>query len=180
MHPWEVLETDLLFDRRYLRVESQKVRLSSGVIIEDFHMIQAPPWVGVLAVTDDQQLVLVEQYRHAHGRASLELPAGIIDGSEEITAAAARELAEETGYTAREFLPLWQARPEPSRHTQWAYFCIARGARLVGSQALDETEDIRVMTRPISELDDIVAEMVHAAHVAALLLAERRGLLHSR
>jgi 8-oxo-dGTP pyrophosphatase MutT (NUDIX family) len=180
MKPWEVLETELLFDRRYLRVESQKVRLSSGVIIEDFHMITAPPWVGVLAVTDQQELVLVEQYRHAHGGPSLELPAGIIDAGEEITAAARRELSEETGYQAREFVPLWQARPEPSRHTQWAHFCIARGARLAGKQALEETEDIRVVTRPLAELDDIVSEMVHAAHVAALLLAERRGLLQPR
>lgn len=179
MNPWEVLETELLFDRRYLRVESQRVRLSSGVIIEDFHMIQAPPWVGVLAVTEEQELVLVQQYRHAHGGTSLELPAGIIDVGEEITAAAERELAEETGYAAPEFLPLWQARPEPSRHSQWAHFCIARGARLVGKQALEETEEIRVITRPLRELDAIVSEMVHAAHVAALLLAERRGLLRS-
>jgi len=119
--------------------------------------------------------VLVSQYRHGHKGTSLELPAGIIDPGEEELSGAARELREETGYVSDEIAPLWKIRPEPARHDQWAYFAIAKNARRAQAQDLDSTEDIRVVTRPLAELDSVLEEMVHGVHVAALLLAARRG-----
>lgn len=175
--PWDVLQSTVLLERTYLKVRMEEVRVGRGTIIPDYHVIESPSWAGIVCVSTDKQLVLVEQYRHAHGGPSLELPAGIIEPGEEDLRGAARELEEETGYVADEIAPLWKVRPEPARHDQWAYFAIARGARPAGGQHLDATEDIRVVTRPISELDAIVEEMVHGVHVAALLLAARRGLL---
>jgi 8-oxo-dGTP pyrophosphatase MutT (NUDIX family) len=177
MKPWEVLTADVILDRPYLRVETQKVRLGSGAVMDDFQLITAPAWVGVIALTPRQDLVLVEQYRHAHEGTSLELPAGIIEPGEEVSIAARRELREETGFEAPSVASLWQIRPEPARHRQWAHFCVARDVVQRADQSLDATEDIRVVLRPLSKLDSIVSEMVHAAHVAALLLAARRGLL---
>jgi 8-oxo-dGTP pyrophosphatase MutT (NUDIX family) len=140
-------------------------------------LLKAPPWVGVVCLTRDQELVLVRQYRHGHGGTSLELPAGVIDREEDIVVAARRELEEETGFEAEDMAPLWRVRPEPARHDQWAHFCLARGASRKRAQRLDDTEHIEVVTRPLGDLDDIISEMVHGPHVAALLLAERRGLL---
>lgn len=175
--PWQVLDSELILDRKWLRVRQQRVRTASGVVIDEFHLIETTPWAAVICVTEDRQLVLVEQYRHGHGGASLELPAGVIEVGEEPLAAAQRELREETGYEADDWQALWQVRPEPARHEQWAHFAVATGARLCATQALDLTEDVTVVTRPLSELDAILAEMVHGLHVGALLLAARRGLL---
>ena len=177
LKPWEVLESEVLLERRYLRVHSEKVQIASGVVIPDYHIIESPSWAGIVCVTEDKELVLVQQYRHGHKGISLELPAGIIEPGEEDLKGAARELEEETGYISDDIQPLWRVRPEPARHDQWAYFAIARGARRASLQNLDETEDIRVVTRPVAELDQVVSEMVHAVHVAALLLAARKGLL---
>lgn len=175
--PWQVLDSELILDRRWLRVHQERVRTASGVVIDEFHLIESAPWAAVVCVTEDRELVLVEQYRHGHSGPSLELPAGVIEPGEEPLVAARRELLEETGYEAPSFQALWQVRPEPARHRQWAHFALATGARLLASQALDLTEDVTVVKRPLADLDAILADMVHGLHVGALLLAARRGLL---
>lgn len=179
MCAWKVLDEKYALNSDYLKVLLQRVEVEPGTVIEDFHLLRSPSWAACVCLTEDQQLVLVEQYRHGHGGSSLELPAGVIDPGETPLEAAKRELEEETGYTATDFTPLWKVRPEPARHDQWAHIAFARGARLLGQQKLDETERIRIVLRPVAELDAIVEQMVHATHVGALLLAARRGLLAS-
>lgn len=175
--PWKILARQTLLDVRYMSVERQRVELGSGAIIEDFHLVGSPDWAGVVCVTEKQELVLVEQYRHGHGGVSLELPAGVIEPGEDPMLAAARELEEETGYTASEIVPLWNTRPDPARHTHWAHFGFAGGARLARAQQLDVTEDISVVLRPTRDLDAIIHSMVHATHVAALLFAAKKSLI---
>lgn len=177
MKPWEVLGSRLLLERPWLRVREDRVRTENGSIIDEFHVIESSPWVAAVCVTPARELVLVQQYRHGHRGPSLELPAGVIEPGEAVLTAAQRELREETGFEAAEWAELWTIRPEPARHEQWAHFVVARAARRAAEQSLDETETIRVVQRPLEDLDAICQEMVHGLHVAALLLAARRGLL---
>jgi 8-oxo-dGTP pyrophosphatase MutT (NUDIX family) len=141
--------------------------------------MHSPPWAAVIAITPDQQLVLVEQYRHGLGRTSLELPSGVIDKGEQPLQAAQRELREETGYQSHEWERLVELAPEPSRSTHRAHFFIATGAQLSGCAQPEASEVINVRLAPIDTvLDDVVRGRIdHAAHVAAILLAARRGLL---
>ncbi|MCA9625631.1 MAG: NUDIX hydrolase, partial [Myxococcales bacterium] len=94
LHPWQILESRAILERRWLTVHEQRVGLPQGGEIEEFHLIEAPSWVAVLADAGNH-LVLVEQYRHGLGGASLELPAGVIDEGESPEEAARRELREE-------------------------------------------------------------------------------------
>ncbi len=153
------------------------MRLPEGPDIDDFHVISAPDWAAVVCITDDHQLVLVRQYRRGHDDLSLELPAGVLEVGEDPLVGGARELLEETGYQAREIQPLAKLRPEPARHEQWAHFLVATDAERVAEPKPDSTERIEIVLRPVSELTDLLAEMVHAPHVAALLIAARKGLL---
>lgn len=175
--PWRTLHSEAAFAGRFLEVHREHVTTGSGFVIPDYHVIRSPSWAAALCVTENQELVMVRQYRHGHEGFSLELPAGVIEPGEDPGLAAARELLEETGYQAETLVPFWQIRPEPARHRQTAYFSFGRRAKLVRPQALDASEDIRVELHPVAELDRIIEEMAHGLHVAALLWAERRGLL---
>jgi 8-oxo-dGTP pyrophosphatase MutT (NUDIX family) len=176
---WQVLSESTLIAQRWLEVREQRVRLANGHEIERFHLIKGPNWAGVLCLTEAQEIVLVRQYRHGWGGPSLELPAGVLDAGEEPLAAARRELREETGFEAAQIELLLSVSPEPARNSTRAHFFFARGGRRVADLALDSSEELEVVLVPASELLELIeaGHIVHAAHVGAILLAQRRGLI---
>ena len=180
--PWQVLAQRTLLERRWISVREDHVRLSNGHEIEEFHVVSAPSWAGVLAITEGDDVVLVRQYRHGIAGESLELPAGVIETGEEPLDAAKRELAEETGYVADRWEPILSVATEPSRHTVRAHFYCAIGAREVATRAPDASEEIEVVTVPKGALVHLVlqGDIAHGVHIGAILLAERRGLLSLR
>ncbi len=179
MKPWRVLESRTIVERRWLRVQEQRIALPHGGEIDQFHLLEMPNWVAVLAITEAFELVLVDQYRHGVARTSRELPAGVIEQGEAPERAARRELLEETGYASEEWSPLIEVATEPNRATTRAHFWVARRARRVAAQQMDPSENISVAIVPArSVLAEIESgAIVHGVHVAAILLAERRGLL---
>src|ERR1017187_3741244 len=98
MQPWTILAQKTLLDRRWLKITEDRVELPNGTIIDEFHVLHSPNWAAVIAVTESDEILMVEQYRHGLGRTSLELPSGVIDPGERPLEAAKRELFEETGY----------------------------------------------------------------------------------
>lgn len=179
MQSWKILSRKSILERRWLAISEQRVELPNGTIIDEFHVLDCPSWSAVIAVTPSHQLVLVEQYRHGLGRTSLELPAGVIDPGEQPRDSAIRELREETGYAAQRWQSLVELAPEPSRATHRAHFFVASDAHLLGAAQPEASEVIRVKLIPVDAVFDYIdsGEIVHAAHVAAILLAARRGLL---
>jgi 8-oxo-dGTP pyrophosphatase MutT (NUDIX family) len=176
---WQVLSDTALISQRWLEVREQRVRLANGHEIDRFHLIHGPNWAAVLCLTPDRQVVLVRQYRHGFGGPSLELPAGVLDAGESPLDGARRELREESGFEAESLEPLLSIAPEPARNSTRAHFFFARGAVRVSELALDSSEDLEVLLVPVPELLELIdcGQIVHGAHIAAILLAWRRGLL---
>lgn len=177
--PWTVLASERVLDRRWLAIRQERVRTGRGKIIEEFHVVESPSWACVVCVTPQRELVLVEQYRHGIGELTWELPAGVVDPGEAPVDGARRELREETGYEAARWIAVQTLRPEPARHTHWAHIYAALDAEPSSAQELDDAEDARVFTVPLSDIDELIAggRLAHAVHVAALLLCRARGLM---
>ena len=179
MKPWQVLDSKLLISERWLQLREDRVRLGNGHEIERFHVIHGPDWASVLCVTEASEVVLVRQYRHGIAGTSLELPAGVIEPNETPEEAARRELAEETGYESSDWVRIQTVSTEPARHTTQAHFFCARGARLTGQPAPEETEVLELVKVPLADLGRLATDgsIVHGVHVGAILAALERGLV---
>lgn len=110
----------------------------------------------LIAVTDDQKLLLVEQYRTPVGSNVIELPAGLVgdvtDKDESLLTAAARELEEETGYQAEQLEIVVTCPSAAGLSDEVHTFVMAKGLTQVGAGGGDETEDITVHAVPVSEV----------------------------
>lgn len=155
------------------------MRLANGHEIDRFHVIHGPDWASVLCVTNESEVVMVRQYRHGIGSASLELPAGVIEPNETPEEAARRELAEETGYESNDWISIHSVSTEPARHTTRAHFFVARNARQARPPAPDETELLDIVKVPLADLSRLATDgsVLHGVHVGAILAAVHRGLV---
>lgn len=112
--------------------------------------------VAIVAVTNAQKLVLVEQHRTPVDAPCIELPAGLVGDAhyrgESLEAAAERELLEETGYAAELMTMLCQGPASPGLTTECTNFLLARGLRKVAPGGGDESEDITIHEVPLQDL----------------------------
>ena len=93
----------------------RRVELPNGTIIPEYWISEYPPWVNVVAVTADERVVLIRQYRHGLGEVHFELPAGTTDpGDPSLETAARRELHEETGYSGGSWSLLMTVSANPA------------------------------------------------------------------
>jgi ADP-ribose pyrophosphatase len=98
----ETIESRQVFRGHFLDVRSDRVRLPDGAETVREHIVH-PGAVMIVPLLDDGRLIVERQYRYPLARVMLEFPAGKIDAGEEPLVCAVRELAEETGYSAREW-----------------------------------------------------------------------------
>jgi ADP-ribose pyrophosphatase len=142
-------------------------------------ILTAPDWVTVVALTDAGEAVLVRQFRFGVEANSLEVPGGMVEPGEEPSAAAARELHEETGFRAREVVPLGFVHPNPALQNNRCQSFLALGCRHEGPAVQDAGEDIEVVLVPASALQRLVREgaITHALAVVAVYFAELAGAL---
>lgn len=167
---WELQSSEHLQDCDIYRVRRDRVRSPRDGSLHDFHVVDAPDGVTVLALTPDQELVLVEQYRHGTRQLSLETPSGILEEGEDPLDAALRELEEETGFRAGEPRSLGVLDLNPSWETTRVHVVLATGARHAGDKNQDPGEDTRVRCLPVAQVREGVREgAIRSATVVAAL-----------
>ncbi|HEX8352482.1 MAG TPA: NUDIX hydrolase [Pyrinomonadaceae bacterium] len=143
----------------------------------DFYVIEAPDWINVIPVTKAGEVVLIEQYRHGSEEVSLEIPGGMVDPGEEPAAAAARELAEETGYEAREVVLLGRTRPNPAIQDNWIHTFLARDVEYRREPSNEGTEQTRVRLVALERIPALIAagEITHSLVVVGFHWLGLRG-----
>lgn len=167
MEKWKTLESEYLIKRPWLTARRDKVLLPTGVVHDEYYVLEYPTWINVIAITKDGKFVMVEQYRHGLQEIFTELVAGVVEKDEEPLHAAKRELMEETGFGGGEWELNTVICANPGSQNNLTYSFIATGVEKIGSQHLDETEDVSVTLLTEAE----VYEMLENDQVKQALMA---------
>ncbi|MEM9667834.1 MAG: NUDIX hydrolase [Pseudomonadota bacterium] len=175
LKPWRVLSSTTTYTDKWIHLRSDRCETPDGQIIDAFHVIDSPDWVNVVALTDDGDVVLIEEYRHGAEAITLGIPGGVCDVSDDKPQiSAARELEEETGFICRDLVPTGRAFANWADRSNEVHFFLGFGAQPQGQINLDTNEDIIVQLRPYREFLKYDFEGAkHTHHAAALFYAER-------
>ena len=138
----------------------------------EFFVIKGRDWINVIAITSDNRLVFVEQYRHGTNEFELEIVGGMVDAEESPLIAALRELKEETGFepTSNSIIEqIGDVTPNPAFLNNHCYTFLVTNAERSFGQTFDEHENIHVRLEPLSEMDALVrsGEITHSLVIAA-------------
>jgi ADP-ribose pyrophosphatase len=177
--PWRRVKRGEEQDFTILRVREDSFLHPRDASAHPRVILTAPDWVTVVALTEAGAAVLVRQFRFGVEANSLEIPGGMVDPDETPSAAAARELEEETGFRARQLVPLGTVHPNPALQTNRCHSFLALGCEHVLPAAQEAGEDIEVVLVQASSLRRLVREgaITHALVVAAIYFAELAGAL---
>jgi len=147
---WRVRSSSYIVDSPFMRLRVDEVVLPDGSIVPNYYVRESSGFVIILALTHDEHVVLVRQYRYGSDSIHLELPAGMLLPGEGPRDCALRELAEETGYDVDRCDLVAEFLPEPVRSSARAYVFAASGAVRTRELQLDPTEHLEVELATLS------------------------------
>ena len=169
LETWKRIRSEIIADARVFKVRKDFCQRASDNLEATFFVSENPDWVNVVALTENREVILIEQFRHGAEDIILEIPGGMVDDGESHTVTAARELLEETGYAPREMIPLGRSQPNPAIQNNWIYHYLALDCQLKTETKFDEHESITVKLIPLREISSLIADgaITHSLVIAA-------------
>lgn len=171
---WEKLRQRLEMKTVVFDLLSARFRHPGRGTERDFVVLNAPDWVNIIALTPDDRIVLVRQFRYGINEFSLEIPGGVMEAGEDPVAAGLRELREETGYTGASARLIGSVHPNPAIQSNRCHFVLVDMA--VPSHALewDPDEEMQITTERVEDVLALARSggIVHGLVLNALLLFE--------
>jgi 8-oxo-dGTP pyrophosphatase MutT (NUDIX family) len=151
---WNEESRKTVFTCPVFNVEDRVCR-SPNNDLRTFSVLNASDWAIVIPVLETEQgnkFVMVRQWRHGAQELSLEFPGGVFEKGENAETAAARELKEETGYSAGKIQKLGQFNPNPAIMSNRVHFFLATKLSSPTGQQLDEDEYVEIETHAVEEV----------------------------
>jgi len=142
MEPWKTLSRQVILNHsKWLVVEDHTVQLPDGRVIPNWCWVIMPDYVNVAALTEDGQYICFRQTKYTVQGTSLATVGGYLEPGEDPLSAAQRELREETGCIAPEWISLGTYAVGGSHSSETAHFFLARGAHQVTAPDADDLEE---------------------------------------
>jgi 8-oxo-dGTP pyrophosphatase MutT (NUDIX family) len=167
---WKLCHSQYIHKGPWATLRTDTCEMPDGRIVDQYYVLEYPNWVNAVAITEENKVLMVRQYRHAAGIVSLEIPGGVIDGDEAPEAAMRRELLEETGYRFDDIELIATVYANPSTANNHTYCYLAKNGKKVQEQNLDEHEELVVEEYSIAEVKQLLADnkIAQALHCTGL------------
>ena len=143
------LKRKRIYKGRIVGIREDMVKLMNGVVSKR-EIVEHPGAVAIIAITKDNKMVLIDQFRKPAEKVLLEIPAGLVHKGESDIAGARRELAEETGYIAGKMREVFRGYSSPGYSTEVIKFYLATDLKK-SAQRCDVDEIINVKLYPIKQ-----------------------------
>lgn len=155
---WKILSSEYITNKPYFSARKDRCITPGGKIIQEYYVVELDLTVCAVGLTENNEVVMVNQYRHPVGKTLLEIPGGFVDKGELAEKAIAREMLEETGYEFENFEYLGEVTANPGVLSNYTKLYLATGGKKIGAQKLDANEDITVQLVPLDELVDSILQ----------------------
>lgn len=164
----ETLSTKTIFSGKIIDVNLTEVKLPNGKKAER-EIVKHPGAVGILAITEENKIVLIKQFRKAIDKTIIEIPAGKLEKNEDPKDCAFRELKEETGYKATEMIPLTKIYTSPGFANEVIHLYKAEGIK-AGESKPDEDEFVELLELSFVEIEELITsgELIDAKTLIAI------------
>ncbi len=170
---WKKLSSEYISKHPYFTARKDVCEMPDGSIVPAYYLVELPPSVCALAITEEGNVLIAKQYRHPLEETLLELPGGFVDASEDPDKAIGRELLEETGHEFSSIEYVGKVAGNPGVLTGYTHLYLAQGGKKTAAQSLDANEEIEVLHFPLEEIRAMLLrnEFVQALHVSCMMYA---------
>ncbi|MGA2297020.1 MAG: NUDIX hydrolase [FCB group bacterium] len=156
---WETVSRDEANDLKIFKASWFHRRHPEWGREGNFVVLDSPTWVNIIPITVDNNVLLIEQYRHGIDDLTLEVPGGLVESGEKPRIAAERECLEETGFKGSgEAILIGENYPNPAFLNNICYSFLWTGCTKIKEQSLDRHEDIRVIEVPVNEIKQMILD----------------------
>ena len=166
---WKRISSEKIADCRVFKVREDFSERESDGARHSFFVIENPDWVNIIALTPDDEAILIEQFRYGTEEIILEIPGGMVDENESAAAAARRELLEETGFSSNEFVFLGKSHPNPAIQNNEIHHYLALNCEKTEETNFDEHESVVTKLVPLAEIKNLILDgkITHSLVIAA-------------
>ena len=163
----------MIHQGRVFQVVTENVTLSNGVTV-DMDLVNHPGAAAIVPLSENNQVILLRQYRHAVGGYLWEIPAGTLNQGEDPLTCARRELAEETGFDAKSWRKLGELIPVPGYSNERIHLYLARDLEKAKSDP-DADEILEVHSVVWEDAMNMILDgrIQDAKTISSMLMADR-------